>query len=43
MRQESISQGLKPNFRGGLDVQAKAWTYLKSKGNSSDSGLYLAG
>jgi hypothetical protein len=29
-RDERKSQGLKPDFSPGWDVQAKAWTYLKA-------------
>jgi hypothetical protein len=32
--EEGTSQGLKPAFGAGGDVQAKAWTYHKGKGNS---------
>ncbi len=29
-----MSRGLKLGFVVGFDVQAKAWTYLRSKGNN---------
>jgi hypothetical protein len=32
--EEGISQGLKPAFGAGEDVQAKAWTYHKGKNDS---------
>jgi hypothetical protein len=34
-RQESMSRGLKPNLLICLNVQAKAWTYLRSKSKSN--------
>jgi hypothetical protein len=37
MKKEGISQGLKPDSGADLDVQAKAWTYLRS--NNKDSTL----
>ena len=37
-RQESMSRGLKPNLLICLNVQAKAWTYLRSKSKSKSNG-----
>jgi hypothetical protein len=31
-----MSQGLKPTFLLGFDVQAKAWTYLRGNGKGRD-------
>jgi hypothetical protein len=36
--QEGISRGLKPAFVVGLNVQAKAWTYLRSRDKSKSNG-----
>jgi hypothetical protein len=33
VEEEGISQGLKPAFGAGVDVQAKAWTYHKGNNN----------
>jgi hypothetical protein len=33
-----MSRGLKPNLLPTLNVQAKAWTYLRNKNNSNGKG-----
>ncbi len=37
MWEESIPQGLKPGSLFAFNVQAKAWTYLRSNGNGNSN------